>query len=162
MKGFSQGSVECGPQVESEVRGGYCSSMGLVQLTLLWASGWTGGGAGREQSRGCVPQAPEPSLCPVAGPRPQSGGEPLPCLLLWDIIAAAICMGYILQDLGPLTDVWVAWRVWGPVVSWAPGFLSDDCCSGSGDLALRELLAESYLFSTGGRTQTGWWTNAPG
>lgn len=48
-------------------------------------------------------------------------------------------------------------------MSWAPGSLDSDGCSGSGDLALKVLPAEVHPpgLGTGWMTQTCCWTKAP-
>lgn len=117
--------------VESEVRG---KSLASVQWVGRGALG-TGGGCG------C--RAPEPSHWPGPG---------LEAALNLSLPLQANGSGCLSgsQSVGPCPwvptrAVWLAWGVWGPVVSWVPGFLSDDSWIKSGDLALRELPTELCL-----------------
>ena len=122
-----------------------------LQLTQLWPSGWA---EGPRRLGAVFSRTPEPSPGLPSGPEAVAN-LPHPCSC--DLVSPG-CSLWDLVLLSPLTpnSIWAAWGIWGPVGFWAPGSLSYDSWTGSGDLALRKLPTEiSLLLARTGRTSEG-------
>ena len=95
--------------------------------------------------------APEPSPRPPTSLWGKQWTSPHP--YLFDPVAMAVSLGCCLWDL--VSPPWGVLRRLRGHLGWAPGSFSDDRWGGSGDLALRELLAELCLLLARPRTLEG-------